>query len=161
MDLIVGIVGIIIVWQILRLLVRTARSPRQNLMIEAAGDYSCEVVGESHYQGALERIVGGRTEDSANYRCVAQIVPEPTNRHDRNAMRIDIEGKTVGYLSRWDAKTLRKMLRKQRVDGPVSANAIIIGGWARGKRDVGHFGVRLDVPLDEAINVVPAPPVPA
>ncbi len=81
------------------------------------------------------------------HKCVAHIIPEPTNRHDVNAMRVDIDGMTVGYLSRKDAVTLRKRLREQGVDGPVSASALIVGGWDRGRDDVGSFGVRLDVPM--------------
>ncbi len=155
-DLIVGLVGIVIIVALLRLLVKNARSPRTGGMVEASGDYTCEVVGESHYQNALERIVGERTEEGADHECIALIVPEPTNRHDPNAMRVDIEGMTVGYLSRRDAKTLRALLREQSVDGPISTGAIIVGGWDRGGDDVGSFGVRLDVPLNKPIRIVPA-----
>lgn len=159
MDLIVGVVGFVIVVAIFRLLIREARPSRTGI-IQGSGDYGCEVVGESRYQDALERIVGERTEDGAEHECIAQIVPEPKNRHDRNAMRIDIDGATVGYLSRGDAVILRKLLRDQGVRGAVSAGAMIVGGWrrgtGRGRRDLGSFGVRLDVPIDEGkVRVMP------
>ena len=44
------------------------------------GSYRVEVVGESHYQEALEAICGGRTEEGARQECTATLVPEPTNR---------------------------------------------------------------------------------
>ena len=48
----------------------------------------------------------------------------------------------------------------QGARGIVSAGAMIVGGWrrgtGRGRRDLGSFGVRLDVPIDEGkVRVVP------
>lgn len=113
-------------------------------------EFDCEVVGESHYQKALERIAGGRSDDGAEHDCIAVLVPEPQNKHDRNAIRVDIDGMTVGYLSRSDARDLGKVLRGKGLGGAIlTVNAMIVGGWDRGGGDRGHFGVRLDIPSDD------------
>ena len=109
------------------------------------GQYRVEVVGESHYQQALEAICGARTEEGAHLRCTAILVPEPTNVHDRNATRVDIAGRTVGYLPRLDAVGYRAGLQLAGIPyGPLKCKAVIRGGWQR-RRDRGQFGVMLDM----------------
>lgn len=58
------------------------------------------VVGESHYQRALERLAGGRSDASARVDAVATLKREPDNRYDTNAVVVLIEDRQVGYLSR-------------------------------------------------------------
>ncbi len=112
------------------------------------GRYEFDIVGESKYQDALERICGGRTEDGANDLVDATLYQEDSNPHDSQAVRVDIEGLTVGYLSRDDAHAYRKQLDALG-QGPLVAvcKAKIVGGWQRGKSDRGHFGVKLDLPV--------------
>src|SRR3954467_6706330 len=42
----------------------------------SAPDYGFKVTGTSHYQGALEAICGGRTDESVERQEVAQLIPE-------------------------------------------------------------------------------------
>ena len=111
------------------------------------GQFRFPIVGESHYQQAIEAIAGGTSEDGArNLRVDALVVPEPTNPYDPNAVVVKIANQTVGYLSRDTAKLFCKAL----VSSPVevgTCQAVINGGWDRGHGDRGHFGVRLDVVL--------------
>jgi len=73
--------------------------------VSGDGSYLFEVVGESHYQADLERIVGGRTEDSASFQCVGTLIPEPDNPYDPQAGCVSVDGCKVAYLSRdWAAK---------------------------------------------------------
>jgi hypothetical protein len=109
------------------------------------GLFRVEVVGESHYQDALEAICGGRTEAGVRHDCTALLVPEPTNRFDRNATRVDIDGRTVGYLPRFDAIGYRDGLQLARIPWrPLKCQAVIRGGWQR-RGDLGQFGVMLDM----------------
>ena len=111
------------------------------------GTYSVDVVGESHYQKALERICGGRTENSQRLVVEAFLVLEDDNPHDSKAVRISIQGKTVGYLDRETARSFRKQIAGIRMTGVAAkCSAIIVGGWHRGGGDRGHFGVKLDLP---------------
>jgi hypothetical protein len=115
--------------------------------LPSSGIFHLEVVGESHYQDALERICGGRTEQGADLRCVAALVLDDTNPYDRNAVRVEINGLQVGHLDREDAKEYRKYLRQHGLRGiRGTCKARIRGGWRRGD-ETGHFGVYLDFSL--------------
>lgn len=114
-------------------------------------DRTVEVVGEGSYQGTLERIAGGRTEDGArlpDHRAV--LLPEPTNPYDVNAIRVVLVSSTdgtsgvVGYLTREHALAYRSIVDRVAADGRVVAClASLRGGWDRGGGDRGSFGVRL------------------
>lgn len=112
------------------------------------GLFSLEAVGESHYQAALDRICGGRSFDGADLLTEATLVHEDTNPYDSHAVRVDIGGETVGYLSRKHARQFRREMAKA---GNSGRNAIcaarVRGGWDRGRDDRGSFGVRLDIAI--------------
>jgi hypothetical protein len=74
-------------------------------------DFPTHVAGESHYQSALETICGCRQEyGRATWTDDVQLIPENDNPYDPNAVRVAIEGRTVGYLSRADAVSYRQIL---------------------------------------------------
>lgn len=106
-----------------------------------------EVVGESHYQAALEAVSGGRTQHGAQRPyCTAQLVREPKNPHDPNAVRVDIDGRPVGYIARSKAPHLHPIIEALRSQGKqTTCRAMITGGWHRSITDVGSFGVVLDI----------------
>jgi len=112
------------------------------------GSYGLDVVGEASYQSNIERVLGGRTTEGAQLGCNAILVPEDTNAHDPMAVRVDIQGNTVGYLSRANAREYRAEMKRLGFPSEVfSCRALIVGGWDRGPNDRGHFGVKLDVPV--------------
>lgn len=114
--------------------------------IETPGDYGLEIVGESHYQAALERVAGPRSDDGVNHKCAATLFLEPDNPHDRNAVRVEIGRATVGYLARRDAPGLRFALAQHGLaDGArVAVDAVILGG-----RTGENYGVWLAVDWDD------------
>ena len=99
------------------------------------------VVGESHYQPAIRAACDWKPAEDTLFECMAELVPEPTNPHDENAIMVKIGGRQVGYLSREDAEEL----------GPAIANGItqqgtgmchaVIAGHADGDTD--NLGVFL------------------
>jgi hypothetical protein len=106
------------------------------------------MVGESKYQRHLDKIAGGRTEESAQAAQESDLALEDDNPHDKNAVRVRIEGLRVGYLPRPMAKMYRERLAEQSAPiGHYWCEALIVGGWDRGGGDRGHFGVRLDLPI--------------
>jgi hypothetical protein len=123
-----------------------ASSPQAHL--PGPGTYEFDIVGESHYQDVLEAICGGRTEDSAEHFTQAFLYLEDSNPHDKLAVRVDIGGRTVGYLSRKDARSYRKQLN-QLGHGRIlcKCDAMVVGGWRRSRTDEGNFGVKLDLPV--------------
>jgi hypothetical protein len=110
-------------------------------MLAGDGGYEYEIVGESHYQDALEQIAG-RSDESAEHICVALLQADRGNVHDENAVKVAISGMTVGYIPRSDAPLLRQMVE---ASGALRCRAMIVGGWDRGVRGKGHFGVHLDM----------------
>ena len=113
-----------------------------------------DVVGESHYQAALESLVGGRCEEGWNCERWAHLVLEPDNPWDRDAVAVVIEGQKVGYLGRDDASEyahlLRQLMQKDNAGAVCLAN--IRGGWQRGHDDYGHFGVKLALARPEHLT---------
>jgi hypothetical protein len=104
-----------------------------------------EIVGESNYQPALEQVAGPKTEKGVDHKCVVTLVCERGNKFDKNAVRVEIEGNTVGYLSRNDAEIFRDMLDEEDSRGvKVKAPARITGGWKRADSE-GHYGIVLDL----------------
>lgn len=117
------------------------------IKIEDDKIFEIDIVGESHYQEALEMICGGYTEEGHKLQIVAELIYEDENEYDNKAIRIDIKGDTVGYLSREDARLYRKRMKELGYEGnTVGCQAIIIGGWDRGGNDKGSFGVKLYFP---------------
>ena len=125
---------------------RSARAAGAALRIaEIGGDgaFGFEIAGESHYQAALEAIVGERAKSSAHFPCSAILKLEPDNPYDSHAVRVDIGGETVGYIPRHMASEFTQAAATANADG-AKAEAVIVGGWERGA-DRGEFGVRLNI----------------
>lgn len=97
---------------------------RERLFVEAAARaeglpsyrqlYSeLDIVGESYRQSALRRL----WNPDVTYDAV--LIPEPDNPHDRNAVRVEISGIHVGYLSRETARTYREVMGAEQCRVPV------------------------------------------
>jgi hypothetical protein len=127
-----------------------------------SGRHDLEVVGESNYQDALWRVVGGRTTQRVRVETQAMPVREPDNPHDANAISVRIEGSTVGYLCRDDArKYLSGLLALETRHGArISLTGVVVGGGIR-QDGPGMLGVWLSHdPADFDVDEVVAPPVP-
>ncbi len=111
------------------------------------GDETLEVVGESHRQEELWRIVGGQQPDYVRVDVHAVLVPDPQNPHDPNAIEVRIDGTLVGYLSREDAASYRPgLLRAMQANSGqfVALHGVICGGGPREDARLGFLGVFLD-----------------
>lgn len=111
--------------------------------------FEYEIVGESFYQKELNRIVGPKTEESVEITKEAQLKRDLNNQHDKNAVAVRIDGLTVGYLNKHDAKDFCQLIKRNRFKDTDSFNvdALIVGGWKR-KGSEGSFGVKLNMPED-------------
>lgn len=123
-------------------------APEVQRSIPGPGKYAFDIVGESNYQNSLEAICGGKKEKSAKHRTEAELHLEDSNPYDNMAVRVEIEGKTVGYFSRNAARSYRDQLKMLGQDHSVcKCKAMIVGGWRKSKLDQGSFGVKLDLPV--------------
>lgn len=114
----------------------------------AKGAFDTEVVGESNYQAALCEIVaqlGGHGDTTSRLTARAVLVPY-ANPQDAKAVRVEIDGHTVGHLSRDQARTYRESL-KLTPYGVVCAacTARIVGGFVLEDGTRAHYGVRLQL----------------
>lgn len=124
--------------------------PGMRAYLEGPGTFALPVVGESHYQRALETICGPRSDEGEDRRVEARLVLEDDNSYDPLAVRVDIEGLTVGYLSREHARQYRARLGKAGyAHADAYCRARIRGGWDRGDRGKGYYGVYRDLPVDD------------
>ena len=104
-----------------------------------SGDYNFDIVGEASYQDALDQLAGGKTDAGVHVQKLATLILEKNNPVDPNAVRVDIEGHTVGYLSRAHAVRFRKTINRSNGVCP----ALITGGWKRAGSK-GNYGVKLN-----------------
>lgn len=104
------------------------------------------IVGESHYQKALRKVARGRTVPPGAFDdalpALAVLVPEPGNRHDATAVRVDlldVDGTPhrVGYLDRYRAAECHHRLA--RLDGQLGYCQARVMGGGHGR----HYGAFL------------------
>jgi hypothetical protein len=75
------------------------------------------------------------------------LIHEDDNPADSMAVRIEIAGQCIGYLTRANARLYRSWLASGGHAGRrTTCAARIIGGWDRGSGSRGYFGVELDIP---------------
>lgn len=122
--------------------------------------FPMEVVGESGFQDALVAISGGHNRYGHYLPCEAEIMREPSNPHDPNAVVVLIEGRKVGYLAREQAARVSAQMVTDGVQA-VRCGAQITGGWRTNQYDAGFFGVKLAIPswgwIDFGVGAI-APP---
>jgi hypothetical protein len=125
------------------------------------GRHDLDVVGESHYQDALWRVVGGRTAERVRVEVQAVLQAEPDNPYDPNAIAVLIDGAKVGYLCRDDAEAYRPGLLalEARHRASVALIGVVVGGGKR-QDGPGMLGVWLSYdPADFGLAaIVPPPP---
>lgn len=116
------------------------------------GEVEVDVVGESAHQDALLSLTGGRRSyGGVDAYAVATLGADPAAPLDPGAVEVRIAGRPVGRLRRETARRYRTFLAYAAHEyGEVTCAARILGGWDRGRGDVGAFGVRVLLPeLDE------------
>jgi hypothetical protein len=101
--------------------------------------WTVPVVGEAPYQGAISSLYrkqGGRGHD---LKVIATVTPEDGNEFDADAVRVEIDGRRVGYLSRELAAEYRAALGETA----GQCRAKIVGGFELGDGSTVHLGVKL------------------
>ncbi len=93
------------------------------------GDAEQKVVGERDRQAALAEVSSLIDGEVTRHDVVAVLVPEPTNRSDRNAVRVEVFGRLVGYIPPDDAAEISPTLLDLQKSGRlVATEAEIIEG---------------------------------
>lgn len=118
------------------------KASNQYLICEGGSNF--EIVGESHYQPALNRLAGGKTEESAQIPVEVFLVAEPDNPYDPDAVKVEINGQKVGHISKQHTQSFHNITRSLGISR-AKCTGMIVGGWLRPDGDEGSFGVKLDL----------------
>lgn len=123
-----------------------------------------DVVGESNYRKAFEYVAGKKSTGEINTKVV--LAKEPTNKFDKNAVRVHIDGLTLGYLPREDASEWHRLLNHLDSQGKAAVVNARIWWDLKANSEFEPFGsVQLDVtepkfavhvnqfPVDSGINI--------
>lgn len=117
------------------------------IRIDGPGTFAVDVVGELRRQDVLAGVAERLGRHGRAVTVDALLIPEESNPHDANAVRVEIEGALVGYLSRDNARRYRADLAAAGSAGAkVRCKARIVGGFETESGERAHFGVRLDLP---------------
>lgn len=119
--------------------------------IKGREHFQVNVAGESFYPDSFAALCGARTRNGIAFPARAQLTLDDANPHDKNAVKVTVDGHQVGHLPRGAAKAFRRTIRygELAVHEVFECAALINGGWDKGGGDVGNFGVRLDLALDD------------
>ena len=115
------------------------------------GQFAFAIAAES-FQGAIKQLLQENAitpdEDSAlkTHILTAHLIPDNDNPYDSNAVRVDINSRTVGYLNREQALSFRSRLDEKGLANQITTcNAIITGTVEVNS----GYGVKLDIaPFD-------------
>jgi hypothetical protein len=114
--------------------------------------YPVQVQGESSYRSNIGKICGrfDKKEGYDNDKHQAKLYLEDDNKYDPgNAVLVQINNLTVGYLAKPDAKTYRIKLAELGLPSAIATcRASINGGFLKKDRTQADFGVRLDFDLE-------------
>ncbi|MCU4630560.1 HIRAN domain-containing protein [Acinetobacter variabilis] len=136
MEIVIAVIVGVIIWYVLKAkkaASETSINPNPNNI-----SYAYNIVGEQSYQNNLKKIAGPKEEESKFFECYAKVSSEPFNQYDKNAVKVEINGLLVGYLSRGEAAKLAGKAVNKTVP------AVIDGGW-KDEESTGSYGVKLAI----------------
>jgi hypothetical protein len=135
-------------------LIRTRQSGDMVIpRLVGTGQYAVEVVGNCDYLDGLEAICGRKTEDGVNMLLRARLTLLNEERFERQAIRVSIRGRTVGYLPQTNAGDFRRAAMYVGL-GRTSifeCAALIRGGRSNKHSTDGDYSVWLDLPNDGVV----------
>ena len=119
---------------------------QETFFLRGAATFSVQIVGEEHYQVAFEAICGPRVANGINRFVTAWLILEDKNRHDKTAVRVEVQRKLVGYLSHEMAVRYRRGLQRSGTPRAIGqCQAVIRGGWLSSDGRKGPFHLLLDI----------------
>ena len=129
-----------------------------------AEPYPLQVEGESYHRDEIEEVTSFTGDDEGINAddFIAHLILDDRNINDPNAVAVEIDGKTVGYLSKPNAKKYRaKLIELGLPDIVGECFASVRGGYV--KKNTGEqadFGIRLDLIIEELQAYKPTEPKP-
>jgi hypothetical protein len=113
--------------------------------------FQLRITGEEYYQNVLEAICGPHLRAGVNRLETAWLILGDKNNRNKNAVRVEIQGKTVGYLTPQAAISYcRKLIERNTPTAVGRCQAMIKGGWISSDGRKGPYEVWLDTPPFES-----------
>jgi hypothetical protein len=113
--------------------------------------FQLRITGEEYYQHSLEAICGPHRRAGVNRLETAWLILGDKNNRNQHAVRVEIHGRTVGYLTPQAAISYRRKLFERNTPTAVGrCQAMIKGGWISSDGRKGPFEVWLDTPSFES-----------
>jgi len=115
------------------------------LVDSTASDYRFDIVGESRCRDHLSaciRQADVALREAGEIETVAELVPEPSNQFDPNAVQVWINGGRVGYISKAENLLILEAFLKARSRGATRLLVLARIGWDSSSSDP-LIGVRL------------------
>jgi hypothetical protein len=125
-------------------------------VVRGDNSFRLHVAGVTDRQQDLRRIVESRPSEIGRCLIPALLVPERYNREDRDAVAVQIEKRTIGYMTRDVAPAFLKALAEGNFDLAACGAAIL--AWREGSSEQIDFSVRLDAVLPFDLLDQPKPP---
>lgn len=110
--------------------------------------YETEIAGEVNFQDVLEALCGPRLPQGVYQVETARLVVNDRINSNKNAVRVEIRGRQVGFLNLEDTIRYRRYLNaKGKPTAHGQCQAVIKGGWVSADGRHGPFYVSLDLPV--------------
>jgi hypothetical protein len=122
---------------------------KEVVYLQSSGNYELEITGEVDYQDALEELCGPRQPGGVRQFETARLILDERRAYhtNKNAVRVEIRGKLVGFL---DLEVTGRYRRYLSTKGALKAcgqcEAVIWGGWITSDGSKGPYYVSLDMP---------------
>jgi hypothetical protein len=122
-------------------------SKKELVYLMGAAKFELEITGGEQYQSALEVLCGARVPRGVNLYETASLKLDDKTPQAKHAVRVEIRGKQVGYLSPEAASLFRQQLMARGMPkGVGQCAAVIRGGWISSDGRKGPYEVWLDFP---------------
>lgn len=132
---------------------RGATRDEMHATLLGTGYPTVQVVGESRYSNSFRKIFGEREGDKL---MVASLHRERNNQYDKNAVRVDVMGLTVGYLPKETASDYHALLDFVSSRNVVAAATARL--WFSGANGDSYGSVTLDITHPSFAYPVNPPP---
>lgn len=122
---------------------RSATHRSRGVIMLTEGEFAQPVRADAYYQDTLAKIANVRAVGGQRFETEAMLECEPRETHDRTAVRVTIDGGTVGYLPGDDADAF--CIWAKRSGKPGLRCAARIAARASEGLHTGHYEVTLDI----------------
>ena len=120
---------------------------KEVVYLSGNASYEMDITGEADFQAVLEDLCGPRLPEGVHQVETAWLlVIDNKTDSNKNAVRVEIRGRLVGYLNLEDTIRYRRYLNaKGKPKAHGQCRALIKGGWVNSDGSQGPYYVALDI----------------